>query len=124
MAEYVHCGFVRSYVLSATLLKHSSSVYDSIVENITKEIAVRLPNEKKKVKMKIRDYVHFFQDCKFSAGHRKYLIELFSLEKWKNLPEEEQLQHRFKDCLVSQFSVFFTKNVIRSVACANPMVTR
>ena len=47
MAEFVSCGFVRSYVLLATLKQNSIHLYDWLVDNITKDLAVELPTEKK-----------------------------------------------------------------------------
>ena len=101
MAEYVHCGFVRSYVLWANLEINSSHVYDWLVNNLTKDLSIELPEEKKRVKAKFKHYV---QHCRrIPKDKRKKLIAAFSLEEWAKLTQEEQLQHSFKNCKVGRF---------------------
>ena len=97
MAEFVNCGFIRSYVLWATLNKNSSQCYDWLIENVTKDFSFDLPGEKKKVKAKFKDYVKHFRKSRIpdSDNIRKRLIDAFSCEKWVNLTEEERLVQRF-----------------------------
>ena len=108
MAEYVHCGFVRSYVLLASLQKHSSQVYDWLIKNLTKDLSIELPDEKKKVKLKFKHYVN--HNKRIPTNKRKELIDAFSLEKWATLTKEEQLRHSFKNCQVGRLSLFYLQS--------------
>ena len=111
MAEYVNCGFVRSSVLSATIGNHGSNVYEWLIAYITETLGIALPEKDKKatVKQKLKEYVKHIQNKKVSEAERKFLINLFSLEKWKKLPEREKNEHAFSKCGVSlSLLVIFT----------------
>ena len=104
MAEFVSCGFVRSYILLATTLKNSSEVYDWIIDNIGNSLSsIELPAETKKVKQKLKDYVAFIRKRKLSAKYRSQLVESFPITKWRELTKENQRKHTFSNCKVSQF---------------------
>ena len=105
--EYVHCGFVRSYILSATTGKfgqlNSSYVYEWLLEKIPSDLRIKLPekDKKAKVKIKLKKFVQGIRDCKLKAEYRERLCNAFSVEIWNKLTDEEQSSHTFSDCKVS-----------------------
>ena len=107
MAEYVNCGFVRSSVLLATTENHSSSVYDSLIIHITETLGITLPDKKAKVKEKLKKYVSHIQKASLTGKQRQDLIDLFPIEKWLKLSEQEKNEHSLSKCMVSLFFFSF-----------------
>ena len=57
MAEYVNCGFVRSFVLSATIGNHVSNVCEWLIAYTTGTLGIALPEKDSKatVKQKLKN---------------------------------------------------------------------